>query len=390
MSPISQAENTVCIIPAGGMGSRMGLPLPKQLLPFNGEPLIAHVVRMFKNSVSEIVVATPRAHMDAFKNALGNSCTLVEGGSTRFESVYNGYQACSLKNGDLVIIHDAARPFLDISTLKEALSLTREKGAVVYGSQAIDTIKEVNSEGVVQRTLDRTRIYQAQTPQIFQAELLKHCYKTVFSSESAKKIELTDEASMAEKCGYSVHIYNSSPENRKITLREDLKLLQKSQQRIGHGYDVHRFDTGRPLVLCGINVPEGPGLLGHSDADVAIHALIDAILGACGMGDIGRHFPDTDPAYRGISSAVLLSRVLEKVHQKAFQLINIDLTIQAQIPKLSPYIEAMTSNLAKHLNLQQDCVNIKATTTEGLGFVGEKQGIAAHSVVLVEKGVLYE
>jgi len=362
----------------------MGLPYPKQLLNFNGKPLIAHVVSLFQGLVHQIIVPTPIEYINRFQEILGSSCKVIPGGATRFESVKKGFESIDdLGETDLIIIHDAARPFFNVSTLPKAIQLAGQNGALIYASKATDTIKEVSNELNIIKTHNRDYIFLAQTPQIFNAGLLKKCYEQYKPSDHPP----TDEAAMFEHCGLPVKVFLSKHENPKITMNEDLKLIQSSQQRIGHGYDVHRFEPTRPLILCGVTIPDSPGLLGHSDADVALHAVIDAILGACAMGDIGRHFPDHDPEFKGISSVELLGRVLSKTSSSGFNLINIDLTIQAQIPKLSPFINQMIESLSKHIGLPPECVNVKATTTEGLGFIGEKKGIAAHSVVLMEKGV---
>lgn len=360
----------------------MGLPYPKQFLPFRGHTLIEHTVSLFQGLTEELIVPVPAPFLARFRDLLKGQARVIPGGESRFESVKNGFLALNqLHDEDLVLIHDAARPFLDVSTLKHAIEQTNRYGAVIYAARATDTVKLTDNNKRIINTLDRNSIFLAQTPQIFQAGILKKCYK-IYKSELDHP---TDEAAMLEACGFPVHIVESTPRNKKITLKEDMDHIESNNTRIGHGYDVHRFDEKRPLVLCGLKLPTEPGLLGHSDADVALHALMDALLGACALGDIGQHFPDTDARYKGIESSLLLKKVLKLLDKRGVELINIDLTILAQIPKLAPFMSAMRQNLALLLNLPEERVNIKATTTEGLGYIGEKKGMAAHCVVLVSQ-----
>ncbi len=369
------------IIPAGGTGSRMGLPHPKQLLPFGGRTILEHIIDLFAGL--PVYVAVPRDFWAVFREKIGERAHLVPGGATRFASVRNAFEAIpDMEDEDLIAIHDAARPFLDPDTLEDAWRRAEEKGAVIYANRAVDTIKKVGRDGFIQATLDRERIYHAQTPQIFKAGLLKRAYAAHPHGAPAP----TDEARLLENTGFPVAVFPSNSRNRKITHREDLTLLHTKNLRIGHGHDVHRFQKNRPLYLGGILVPEGPGLLGHSDADVAVHALMDAMLGAAGLGDIGHWFPDSDSALRNIRSTSLLEKIWTDLKARGFRFLNADLTIRAQVPKLAPYLEEMRACLAAILETETANINIKATTTEGLGFVGRKEGMAADAVVLLEVG----
>jgi 2-C-methyl-D-erythritol 2,4-cyclodiphosphate synthase/2-C-methyl-D-erythritol 4-phosphate cytidylyltransferase len=368
------------IIPAGGTGTRVGLPYPKQLLPFRETTVIGHAVRLFEGF--PIWVPVPAVHRDAFTAELGEKAVLVEGGETRFQSVRNAFAALpDPADDDLVIIHDAARPFYNPSDLEQALSMAKERGAVIYAAPAVDTIKRAGMDGAVAETLDRNAIYHAQTPQIFSAGLLRRAYAHHDSRGGAPLP--TDEASLLEGAGYTVYVFPSQHGNRKITNPEDLTMLQGTRTRIGHGHDVHRFDAERPLYLGGVHIEEGPGLLGHSDADVVIHALIDAMLGAAGLGDIGQWFPDSDPNLSGIRSTLLLEKVWSDLRGRGYQLVNADVTIQAQIPKLAPHIPRMRACLAEILGTSPENVNVKATTTERMGYVGRAEGMAADAVVLL-------
>jgi len=379
---VNNRHKRFVIIPAGGVGTRMGLPYPKQLAPLMGSTVIEHVIGLFAGL--PIWVAVPADHLASFQARIGDRAQVLPGGKTRFASVRKAFENLpEPADDDLILIHDAARPFLDPESLQEAWSMAAQKGAIIYACKAVDTIKQVVEDGHIAATLDRERIYAAQTPQIFRAGLLKRAY-TAFAANPVEPP--TDEARLLELAGLPVHVFPSSATNRKLTHKEDLDLLKMGTCRIGHGYDVHRFDRERPLYLGGILIPGGPGLLGHSDADVAIHALIDALLGAAGLGDIGRHFPDTDPALAGIRSTELLARVWADLSARGYQLGNADITIEAQVPKLSPHIDAMRETLAGFMVVPPERVNVKATTTEGLGFVGAKQGMAAHAVVILEVG----
>ena len=255
-----------------------------------------------------------------------------------------------------------------------------------------DTVKRVDDGGVVVDTPPRDRLRAVQTPQTFEAGLIRRAHAAYALGERA-----TDDAALAERMGIAVRLTEGDVENIKLTTPEDLLLArevilkregkkeEKPMMRIGHGYDVHRLVEDRKLILCGVEIPYTLGLLGHSDADVALHALMDALLGAAALGDIGRHFPDTDPAYKGADSGRLLDHVVALLEEKGYTVGNVDVTIICQRPKLKDYIEQMRENVARHLKVDVDCVNIKATTTEKLGFEGEGLGISSHAVACIEK-----
>lgn len=374
------------IIPAGGTGTRMNLGYPKQLLHLGGTTVIERIIQMFFGWADDIWVAVPASSFEVCAQVIGETAHVVAGGSTRFASVQAAFHAIpDVADDDLIIIHDAARPFFEPETLNRACDLAQTRGAVIYASPATDTVKQVDAHGQIEKTLDRSTIFLAQTPQIFRAGILKAAYATWTDDGHPP----TDEAALIESTGTPVTVFRSSKTNIKLTEQEDLALIPRPP-RIGHGYDVHAFQAGRPLYLGGIHVPHELGLAGHSDADVALHALIDALLGAAGLGDIGQWFPDTDPAYTDIRSTELLQQVWQTVHARGYDLCNADLTIQAQIPKLAPHLDDMRRMIATLLLIDPTCINIKATTTEGLGFVGRKEGIAAHAVVLIQhtKGVV--
>ncbi len=368
------------ILPAGGTGTRLGLPYPKQLLPWRGRPLLLHVLELFAGE--DITVPVPASHREVFAELLAGRVRLLDGGETRYDSVRRAFEAIAPAPDDLVLIHDVARPFLNATSLPAAWARAEQCGALIYAQGATDTIKQVDQQGCIVQTHDRTYIYQAQTPQLFRAGLLADAYAL---HDRLGGPAPTDEAALLEMSGVSVYIWQSGPGNRKLTHKEDLGLLDADQMRIGHGYDVHRFDPERPLFLGGCEIVGGPGLLGHSDADVVIHALIDALLGAAGLGDIGTQFPDSAAEFKNIRSTVLLERVWRPLREAGWRLCNADITIEAQVPKLAPHIPAMRETLRALLDGAP--VNLKATTTEGLGFVGRKEGMAAHAVVLMRQEV---
>jgi 2-C-methyl-D-erythritol 4-phosphate cytidylyltransferase/2-C-methyl-D-erythritol 2,4-cyclodiphosphate synthase len=315
------------------------------------------------------------------------------GGATRLESALSGLQRLTefASKDDWIWEHDAARPCFSEADFNQAFQSvtqnTHQSQGFVLGYPAIDTLKQVHSNRLIERTVDRAAIWQAATPQIFSYAVLM---KALISAKE-KKEAVTDSASAIELIGEQVEMLPCSRQNMKITESADVALARfylskgDKRMRIGHGMDVHAFKVGRPLILGGVTIPHHQGLDGHSDADVVIHALCDALLGALALGDIGKHFPDTDPKYKGTNSRVLLQYVNALIESKQYQLHNADITIAAQAPKLAPYIGQMRQHLAEDLKIDVDQISIKATTTEKLGFVGREEGISVEAVVLVDK-----
>ena len=381
------------IIPAGGIGSRFGHRQPKQFLPLAGQPVLVHTCKAFLTieTIHAIVVVTPAEYHQATQDLLGAYLSREEiaclrftvGGITRQDSVAAGLQALPGEIS-LVMVHDAARPLVDRDLIMRCLAGADQYGAVIAAVPVKDTIKKATSSGTVTQTVDRTALWQAQTPQGGRRALLEQA----FSLARREGFLGTDEASLLEFAGIPVHIIEGSDRNLKITRPEDLPiataLLQHTTiMKIGHGFDAHRLVSGRKLILGGVTVDFPLGLDGHSDADVVTHALIDALLGAMSAGDIGSHFPDSDPRYRGISSLLLLEEVIQSADSRELRLGNADLTIVCQSPKLAPHIEVMRANLARCCKVSSAAINIKATTTEKMGYTGRGEGIAAHAVVLM-------
>lgn len=381
--------STWAVVVAAGRGERAGLGENKVFYRLGGVSVLSRALRALRESALFdgcvlVLAAHDRAAYEALCAREGR-CPLVreiaEGGETRQASVLNGLRALP-EDCEIVAIHDAARPFVTADILSRSIELARQTGSGVACAPVVDTIKEVEADGRV-KTLDRERLRAAQTPQTFRrAEIVRAAEEAEQNGWSA-----TDDADLYERCWGRVTLFTApeSPGNIKLTTREDF-MREESAFRVGMGFDAHRLVEERKLVLCGVNVPCERGLDGHSDADVAVHALMDAILGALGLGDIGRHFPDSDNAYRGISSMLLLARVMRMVEERGWRVANADVTIVAQRPKLAPYIEEMRRNIAEALGVAVDCANIKATTTERMGYEGRGEGISAQAVVLLAKG----
>ena len=376
------------IVLAGGSGSRMGAGCNKVLLELQGEPVITRAVKAFEGLVEGVVLVSRLEDIPAMQAAMTGiqmPVTIVSGGNSRQASVWNGL--CALPaDCTHVLIHDGARCLVDQATIRRCISSVEAYGSGVAAIPAIDTIKEVDRDEIVISTPVRAHLRSVQTPQGFTVELIRRAHEAALEQGYVG----TDDASLVEHIGIPVRLTVGDRRNIKLTTPEDIKMAESflprsfPALRIGQGYDVHRLVEGRDLILCGVNIPHTLGLLGHSDADVALHALMDAMLGAMALGDIGKHFPDTDERYRGISSVKLLENVVSLLDEHHARVTNCDVTIVAQKPKLLPYILQMRMNVAGVLNLPLDRVNVKATTTEHLAFEGREEGISAQAVCMIE------
>ena len=372
------------IIVAAGTSRRMGFDKLSYRLP-GGKTVLETSVAAFAAhpQVDELILVAGGnlPVCQAIAAACPKPCTVVGGGATRADSVCSGLRAAK---GQLVAIHDAARPFVSEQVITDALAEAEAMGAAAPAVAVKDTIKIANDGAVVQ-TPDRAALFAVQTPQCF----CRNLYWKALEAVQGEKVQLvTDDCSLFELTGRPVQLTQGDYANLKITTREDLPRAEQKEgndMRIGHGYDVHRLVEDRKLILGGVEVPYEKGLLGHSDADVLAHAVMDAVLGAAALGDIGKHFPDTDPAYAGADSLQLAQHVARIMREKGWKIVNIDSTLLCQKPKLAPYIPAMRENLAAAFGMPVDAVSVKATTEEHLGFTGEGLGIAAHAVALIEK-----
>lgn len=382
------------IIPAAGFGTRMRCTEPKQYLLLSGKPIIVHTVEAFIENqyITDIIVVVPQSRVEETEQLFNShqiSATYVKvvaGGPRRQDSVFLGLKALPPEN-DIVLVHDGARPLISQDVINRCY-----EGAVIHGSAIAavpvkDTLKKSGKSKKISATVNRENLYQAQTPQATQKHLLLQAYRANGDTD------VTDESSLLEKANIPVTIVEGSETNIKVTRPEDLRLAEKiitkevPTMRIGHGYDAHRFAEDRKLVLGGITIPHSHGLAGHSDADVLTHALCDAILGAMGAGDIGKHFPDSDAAFKNIYSIKLLKEVIATAHKNGYTLGNADITVVCQTPKLAPHIDEMKNVLSKSCDITPDAINIKATTTETMGFTGRKEGISCHAVVLLKQSV---
>ena len=381
------------IIAAGGEGRRIGGAVPKQLLDLAGRSMLERSVAAFAghDRVAEVVVALPGsvlADPPPWLQSAGAHVRAVAGGARRQDSVANAFDAIDDRTS-IVLIHDAARPFVSADLISRSIDAAVAHGAAIAAIPAHDTVKRVDQDVIVE-TIPRESIFLAQTPQAFRTEILK---EAIALGESG--VDATDEAALAERAGYAVHIVESTAGNLKITTPDDLAEARRRvepprimAERIGTGYDLHRLIEGKPLLLGGVEIPSPRGATGHSDADVVCHAATDAILGAASLGDIGRHFPDTDQQWKGASSLDLLRRCLALVHSAGFKVVNLDVVVILERPKIAPYLDEIRRQLAGALEIAVDCVSVKGKTNEGVDAVGRGEAIAAHAVALLSAATL--
>ena len=383
------------VVPAAGFGSRMGSATPKQYLTLAGKPILVHTLAavLACPEIAAVVVAVAADQLDHLATLLDQHFSATDrakilvttGGATRQLSVRAGIQALPPAI-DTILVHDAARPLITPERIKACIEAIHQHGAAIVAVPVNDTLKLARPDMVIGKTIDRTHLFRAQTPQGASKALFAKAYAQADRDGFAG----TDEASLLEHAGIEVVIVSGEESNIKITRPDDLKIArrllgEKNMLRIGHGFDAHRLVANRPLVLGGVTIEYELGLLGHSDADVLTHALMDALLGALGKGDIGRHFPDNDEQYKGANSLELLEKVIGLTISKNMAVVNADLTILCQAPRLASHLQAMRANLARVCLVDQERINIKATTTEKMGYTGRGEGIAAHAVVLLEQ-----
>lgn len=385
------------IIAAAGRSRRMGSEINKLLIPLGGTPVLAHSLLTLSAcpEVDKLIIVTSAEELPglaalADRLALRPPCQMVEGGNERQFSVANALKEIPINEG-IILVHDGARPLVTQKQISDVVEAAGRFRAAGLAAPVKDTIKTVDKEGFVTATPARSSLWSIQTPQAFEASLLKKAYH---------QAELdgflgTDDASLVERLGIPVKLIEGGYENIKITTPEDICVAEAlltrrnggeiASMRIGIGYDVHCLTQDRKLIIGGVDIPHHLGLEGHSDADVLLHAIKDALLGAAGMGDIGKMFPDTDASYKGASSLYLLEQVGNRLLAAGWRVNNIDATIVAQKPKLASHIPAMNKNVASTLKIAVESVNIKATTTEGLGFAGRQEGISAYAVASITR-----
>ena len=373
------------IILGGGSGQRMGAKCNKVLLPIAGKSMIVRSVEAFVPLVEQVVVVSREEDMPVMASELaqnGLDVPMVSGGATRQESVWRGLQALS-GQCDGVLVHDGARCLVTADVIQRCMASVEECGTGVAAVPVTDTIKTVSNANIALDTPNRASLRAVQTPQGFKTDLLRQAH------EQAQRDGFlgTDDASLVERLGVPVQLTEGSRRNIKLTTPEDLLMAEAffAEQalpalRVGQGYDVHRLVEGRPLILCGVTVPHTLGLLGHSDADVLTHAIIDALLGAAGLGDIGRLFPDTDAAYKNADSIALLGEVIRRIEANRLHVSHVDATIICERPKIKPHASAMQAILAEAMHVGPDAVSIKATTTEGMNDEGRGLCISASAI----------
>jgi 2-C-methyl-D-erythritol 4-phosphate cytidylyltransferase / 2-C-methyl-D-erythritol 2,4-cyclodiphosphate synthase len=380
------ARSCIALVVAAGRGTRLGAPLPKQYLPLGGVAVLRHGVRALAEhpsiaAVRVIIHPDDRPHYDSATAGLG-LMPPVDGGAQRQDSVRNGLESLADAAPELVLIHDGARPFLDRPVIDRVLiGLGAHQGAIA-ALPVRDTVKRGDG-GRIAATIDRSALWRAQTPQGF------HYGPIVAAHRAAAGAELSDDAAVAERAGIDVALVEGSEDNFKVTTMDDLARAERllaarnGDIRTGQGFDVHVFGPGDHVWLCGVAVPHDRGLVGHSDADVGLHALTDAVLGAIGAGDIGMHFPPSDPQWRGAPSHRFLRHAADLVAAGGGSIAHVDVTVICERPQVGPHRAAMAARIADILALPPTRVSVKATTTERLGFTGRGEGIAAQAVATI-------
>ncbi|MFT6490104.1 MAG: 2-C-methyl-D-erythritol 4-phosphate cytidylyltransferase [Parvibaculaceae bacterium] len=379
----------VALIVAAGRGTRMGSGLPKQYRALAGQPVLRRTVAALRaDSRIEHVACVIHADDHAlYADCMGDDVRLIHppvtGGATRQASVLAGLEAMAAHRPTHVLIHDAARPFLDAPLLDSLIDGLQSHPAVLPALQVVDTLQRVDADQHCLTTVPREGLWRAQTPQAFEFESILAAHR------NAEGQNLTDDVAVARAAGMPVTVVNGSENNFKLTTEADfmrggIMLSRLCETRTGSGFDVHQLVAGDHVTLCGIHIPHSHTLSGHSDADVAMHALTDALLGAIGDGDIGAHFPPTDPQWKGAASHIFLEHARDRIRKRMGRIVHVDVTIICEAPKVGPHRETMRTNLAKLLDVDLDRVSIKATTTEQLGFTGREEGIAAQAIASVE------
>jgi 2-C-methyl-D-erythritol 4-phosphate cytidylyltransferase/2-C-methyl-D-erythritol 2,4-cyclodiphosphate synthase len=378
------------IIAAGGSGRRVGGAVPKQLLDLGGRSVLARSVGAFDAhpSVSDLIVALPPDLVAGGPSMVGpvaGHVRFVAGGTSRQDSVALAFDEVPNET-DVVLVHDAARPFVSEAVITRAIEAAAAYGAAIAGMPVSDTVKRVaaGADPIVVETLPREAIFLAQTPQAFRRDVLGDAVAL-----GRTGVEATDEAGLAERAGHEVRVVAGEAGNVKITTAADLEQARaRAAQgavacRAGLGYDLHRLVEGRPLILGGVTIPSSLGALGHSDADAACHAATDAILGGACLGDIGRHFPDNDPQWKGASSVDLLRRAAQLVRGAGFVIDNVDVVVILERPRISPFVERIRQGLADALGIDVGAVSVKGKSNEGVDAVGRGEAIAAHAVAML-------
>jgi 2-C-methyl-D-erythritol 4-phosphate cytidylyltransferase/2-C-methyl-D-erythritol 2,4-cyclodiphosphate synthase len=380
------------VIPAAGIGRRFGDEVPKQYLPLAGRSVIEHAIAPFladrKCAGVVVALAAGDVRFTSLPVAADVRVHRVTGGAERRDSVLAGLEwlNSTVRADPWVLVHDAARPCVreeDVARLLQAVQ--RHEDGALLAVRLSDTVKRSDAEGRVEKTVARDALWRAQTPQAFRLSRLLAAVRC--------SVSVTDESSAMEAVGAKPALVVGSPENIKITEPQDLVLAERllagkgvsmPRQRIGSGVDVHAFGPGDHVWLGGVRIAHGQGVIAHSDGDVILHALCDALLGAVGLGDIGQHFPDSDPQWKNAPSSLFVKHVLGLVAERGFTVVNADVTLLCEAPRIAAHRQSICASLAALLAVPVDCVNLKATTTERLGYLGRREGLCAEAVVLLE------
>lgn len=395
-----QAENALScgiVIVAAGRGERAGSHAegPKQYRRIGGRPVISHTLDLFVNwpHARHIVVVIHPDDVALFEAAratalpAGDRLSVVHGGATRQQSVLAGLEVLAKQDISHVLIQDAVRPFVEPAILERTLTAFGHGARAVLPAVAVaDTLKRADANGNVAETVSRSGLFAAQTPQSFHFETILEAHRRAAASG---RTDFTDDASIAEWAGVQVHLVEGSAGNVKLTLQKDIAMADQRLShalpdvRTGNGYDVHQLVDGDGVTLCGLFIPHDQKLSGHSDADVALHALTDALLATCGAGDIGDHFPPSDPQWKGAASRIFLEHAAAIVRKAGGTIMNADVSLIAEAPKVGPHRDEMRRNLAEFLGISIDRCSVKATTNEKIGFIGRREGIAAIATATV-------
>jgi 2-C-methyl-D-erythritol 4-phosphate cytidylyltransferase/2-C-methyl-D-erythritol 2,4-cyclodiphosphate synthase len=378
--------STIALIVAAGRGRRFGEALPKQYQTLLGQPVLRHTATAFLRhpAIDAVRVVIGPDDEALYQDAVGDLGLLapVRGGAERQDSVRLGLESLAEAAPAIVLIHDAARPLVDDGVIARALAGLAEHDATIAAVPVTDTVKRTDGRAILE-TVDRTHLWRAQTPQAFRYQAILEAHR------AAAGHNLSDDAAVAERAGLRVGVTLGDETNLKITSPDDLAraerhlLARLGTPRVGNGFDVHRFGPGDHVMLCGVRISHGQGLLGHSDADVGLHALTDAILGALGDGDIGEHFSPADPRWRNADSSLFLRNAAERVTARGGRIAHVDVTLICERPKIAPQRAAMVARIAEILQIPVAQVSVKATTTEGLGFTGRAEGIAGQATATV-------
>jgi 2-C-methyl-D-erythritol 4-phosphate cytidylyltransferase / 2-C-methyl-D-erythritol 2,4-cyclodiphosphate synthase len=383
--------HVTAIIAAGGTGRRLGAAVPKQLLEIGGRTILERSVAAFAShpQISDVIVALPADVVAAPPAWLAqyDRVRVVAGGMRRQDSVAAAFDAVAT-GAEVVLVHDAARPFVSASLIARCIDAAAKFGGAIAAIAAVDTVKRVTADAeapVIAGTVPRESVYLAQTPQAFRRDILKAAVDA-----GRAGFEGTDEAALAERAGHAVRVVEGERGNVKITTAADFEHAARQMHvaasflsRVGTGYDLHKLVEGRPLIIGGVSIPFEKGALGHSDADVACHAATDAILGAASLGDIGVHFPDSDPRWKGASSIELLRQAAALVRGAGHDIANVDVVVVLERPKIAPHKAAIRDGLAGALGVAPSRVSVKGKTNEGMDAVGRGEAIAAHAVALL-------